>query len=229
MKVWVFSVQSTASLYGVWILKWKHRPQKASARLLARKVYSNKRPSFPAAHLPPRLGQQGNYIILEMEWKHFTSKCKWNALLLTELPIKKQHLEHKGSAKTVGTLVTGQLKTSCTPFHKGPRRKFFLFHFFHPVFICKELSTMHLHMGSGRPCVTKAWCVPEGINEAFLGFGIWHSCKVNLPRPRYWERKQWYFSPVSPAAAPTSNTHMFLPVKAQMWSSLCSVSSTREK
>lgn len=93
--------------------------------LLGKCAATNAPPFLP----PARLGQRGNYIILEMEWKHFTSKTKWNASLLAELPIKKQHLEHKGSAKKVRTPVTMRLKPVALCSTKAPRRMFFFLSF----------------------------------------------------------------------------------------------------
>lgn len=73
-----FIVQTTTSLYGVWIPKWKHTPGKPSPGFLLRTRAARRENASPL--LPPsRLGRWGNYII--WRWNESTLQAKVSEML----------------------------------------------------------------------------------------------------------------------------------------------------
>lgn len=137
-----FIVRTTTSLYGVLIPKWKHTPGNPSPGFLLRVSCTvSKRLSSPGC---PLAWDGGVITSFGDGMKALYKESKWNALLLMELPIKKQHLERSGSAKT-GLSPMTRLKPVGPLLQRGPKRMFF-FPSFHPLLL------MSLFVKSCRQC-----------------------------------------------------------------------------
>lgn len=162
-----FIVQTTTSLYGVWIPKWKHTPGSPSPGFLLRERAAW-RANASLLLQPSRLGRRGNYII--WRWNESTLQAKVSEMLYCMRNCQLKSNTWNAEAQLKQPFLPWQTWNQSVPCSAEAPRECFSFHVFPPF-------TLSLFVKSCRQCTfTLAYIAHKSpkpdvrINKAhFLG------------------------------------------------------------